>query len=755
MIASRNGSWFLSLRDAVMPLLRKFTYSVLGRKRQAHSRQLIAHSNLFDREWYLRTYPDVAAARTDPLRHFMKWGWREGRDPGPEFATSAYLKANRDVACAGMNPLLHYIEFGHSEGRTISGRAPLFQREAVKAPAFAPPAPVARFPVASAPPVRWRRSCDLEQRRSDLVNACECALGYADGDVRDRMDRAVALLELLSGAPAVAPTEEVRFPQAAERLVDAWYVNSAQLRTRWTGEEMPFVVRAVQMDEREDGQLCLVGEGLVESSVGIVDLHLKNPLFPILVVFTFADGGIRGARMLTFPSLCRGGLHYGELIQIAFENGKTALDPLGEGEALGLRLLECKAGNSAPAVRQIEVELTGADGTGPLFQQDFRLWLRRVFDLAISPEANACPSAPEDYLHETVTMKPSYGNSESPASLIVSHEMIPTISALATGYEPHEAAGEIPVALIVSGSDPSQPSICLRMPPDAMPLIGSSGSPAKWPRVRSRGSDPLPANFPVAAIARPVRRTLSDAELFMPFAATLSVGRARKREAVTWVIQTRGWTKETLARSVATLALQDGSDADRIVLVGTVETAESAVANQRFAGRFKLADSLAGAVESAETDVMALVGAGILLHDNRSAATLCPWLRHDEVGSVSCVIVAVSEWSGGVHARIADGGAVAASPCASQKMVLNSAFNYLWRTSYPVAAPGADLWLARRSSLMQWIHAPAATVVNAGMHVCSSAVTASRIGDASPAELPSFVPRTTEARAMEVQALFG
>ncbi len=40
-------------------------------------------ADLFDAQWYLRKYPDVAAARIDPLRHYRKHGAQEGRKPHP------------------------------------------------------------------------------------------------------------------------------------------------------------------------------------------------------------------------------------------------------------------------------------------------------------------------------------------------------------------------------------------------------------------------------------------------------------------------------------------------------------------------------------------------------------------------------------------------------------------------------------------------------------------------------------------------
>jgi len=86
-------------------------------KSVAKGSDLLANSSLFDADWYLATYPDVAAGGTDPARHYLEFGWREGRNPSALFSTKDYLKANADVAEQGINPLVHYLEFGEVEGR--------------------------------------------------------------------------------------------------------------------------------------------------------------------------------------------------------------------------------------------------------------------------------------------------------------------------------------------------------------------------------------------------------------------------------------------------------------------------------------------------------------------------------------------------------------------------------------------------------------------------------------------------------------
>lgn len=79
---------------------------------------LIKSSPLFDAEWYLEKYPDVAAAGADPAKHYVRYGGREGRSPGPGFDVKCYLEANPDVAKSKTNPLAHYLlHGGKTEGR--------------------------------------------------------------------------------------------------------------------------------------------------------------------------------------------------------------------------------------------------------------------------------------------------------------------------------------------------------------------------------------------------------------------------------------------------------------------------------------------------------------------------------------------------------------------------------------------------------------------------------------------------------------
>lgn len=77
----------------------------------------LALSGLFDAAWYLQSYADVGQAGLDPLVHFVRYGWQEGRRPNPYFDPAWYLATYPDIAALAMNPLLHYSRHGDLEGR--------------------------------------------------------------------------------------------------------------------------------------------------------------------------------------------------------------------------------------------------------------------------------------------------------------------------------------------------------------------------------------------------------------------------------------------------------------------------------------------------------------------------------------------------------------------------------------------------------------------------------------------------------------
>ena len=73
-----------SINRALNALLEASDWPLLpARLRLKRKLERLRRSGLFDAEWYLREYTDVAEAGIDPLRHYIEFGAKEGRAPNP------------------------------------------------------------------------------------------------------------------------------------------------------------------------------------------------------------------------------------------------------------------------------------------------------------------------------------------------------------------------------------------------------------------------------------------------------------------------------------------------------------------------------------------------------------------------------------------------------------------------------------------------------------------------------------------------
>jgi hypothetical protein len=77
---------------------------------------------LFDPDWYVRQYPDLAWSGQDPLEHYREHGWLEGRNPCLLFDTGFYIGQlpgegrGASATISVSDPLTHYLAVGDAEG---------------------------------------------------------------------------------------------------------------------------------------------------------------------------------------------------------------------------------------------------------------------------------------------------------------------------------------------------------------------------------------------------------------------------------------------------------------------------------------------------------------------------------------------------------------------------------------------------------------------------------------------------------------
>ena len=92
--------------------------AVLGRAGRLYDdeRITILKSGLFDADLYLSTYKDVAAARADPLQHYIESGDEEGRWPNAFFDPVFYKKQFAVTGRWPFSALHHYAAKGEAAG---------------------------------------------------------------------------------------------------------------------------------------------------------------------------------------------------------------------------------------------------------------------------------------------------------------------------------------------------------------------------------------------------------------------------------------------------------------------------------------------------------------------------------------------------------------------------------------------------------------------------------------------------------------
>src|SRR5436190_18778980 len=75
---------------------------------------------VFDQDFYVVEYPDVAAAGIDPFEHYIKKGRFEWRKASFSFDPARYVVANPEVAKSKLEPFLHYVLIGRTLGLPLA-----------------------------------------------------------------------------------------------------------------------------------------------------------------------------------------------------------------------------------------------------------------------------------------------------------------------------------------------------------------------------------------------------------------------------------------------------------------------------------------------------------------------------------------------------------------------------------------------------------------------------------------------------------
>jgi hypothetical protein len=104
------------------PLQSFLSDTVLARRAGLSRKELhaIVASGLFDEQFYVTTYPEIAESGLTPFEHYLVRGRSEDRRPFAMFDPVAYVEANPAVVTSGLEPFLHYVLIGQAAGARLS-----------------------------------------------------------------------------------------------------------------------------------------------------------------------------------------------------------------------------------------------------------------------------------------------------------------------------------------------------------------------------------------------------------------------------------------------------------------------------------------------------------------------------------------------------------------------------------------------------------------------------------------------------------
>ena len=93
----------------VLKILKSFKLIPEDKYQQKQQIEMIKSSRLFNSQWYLDQNPDVKAKKIGPAKHYVKYGWKEGRNPSQDFNACEYMKRYPEILQDKTNPIIHYI----------------------------------------------------------------------------------------------------------------------------------------------------------------------------------------------------------------------------------------------------------------------------------------------------------------------------------------------------------------------------------------------------------------------------------------------------------------------------------------------------------------------------------------------------------------------------------------------------------------------------------------------------------------------
>ena len=738
--------------------------------------KLVTNSRLFDRHWYLACNQDVASEGVDPALHYILHGAAEGRDPGPDFSTHWYLDTYPDVADAGVNPLIHYLVHGREEGRETVPSSINSKPSAITGTPIAAADPVS-FPVPQPVDIQWVRQKDFTSRHGDpMLELSGCFLGAVtmmdEGDEqwqtfsaqlqnvmifcwmtgidarRDLLlrkgEKSLDITDKFDAVQVSAVSHVLNFGDA-EKIVafaDIWFANDRDLRFRFSTLPSdgvhPHIIRFFQYNPSRRGALQMLAESVLwEDGMDFVDVALWNPYMPLLISVTTSMGRLKSISVLPFPSLCRGGVHYGELCAVG--TGASYVDDL---RVISKSLLGEMLGGitTSPnfSVARIGIELQGATGAERIFSREIREWLSAIMHINVAPVNHPAISDAKmyTYLEEVLASSPPVASKNTEGQiasrdetgrfeLTLAADTIPSIHALVSCRIGIPVGRQCAVgSFVVTDDKTAKPKWMVKVPPMGGELVALQpvGSGTCYPVLTRLLQEEVDdetgetADFPLTVRFRDTGEP-HEARLVMPVApeapgALLRRGLDDTLQDFTTISVLLPFYGRTKAADAALLeSLQCQTLADRINVVAIADAshdevrAEEEILQRFFPRRYLFIRDEEELCENARINLAASRATGkfllfacedIILHDPRTLECLCVVADHDRAASASCILIKETVVENSRKVVFHSGGIFPSSPAGTELIYSEpDCYNFFPVATYPVAGNSSALFMAR------------------------------------------------------------
>ncbi|MCW2338505.1 hypothetical protein M2337_002738 [Sphingobium sp. B2D3A] len=688
--------------------MNKLKHRFTARRRE-EARYKLAHtvinqSRLFDPEWYLEYYPDVAMAGLDPLEHFIRHGAQEGRNPSARFDLRFYLKRNPDVARTNLNPLFHYLTFGRDEGRSIrpvgsteSIDSDLDMRSGQRQSNAGRQLPKAS-PYSSDFRSTWRARQFDWAALSERLNDAKRPSSPAEPDVSPvdwlatRMGAAaevetpencrIRLFEVMrrdsptrgaviSAAHPANPSPDRQYAHkllvthglGADAIIDGWFACQGQLTLRLSSPH-PHARRLRAFQYNPAGEIiCCAQADVTGSELELITLNLDQELCPVLLTWQTPDGALAASTLLPFPSLLRGGLHHSE---IAASEAMSGERPTWEGYMAPLALQAyCWGGAENFAIKRIMVDLACANGSEPLFRVNIATALAAQFGIELRQHPSNSGGAASDSLGRL--LHTGFGGPRTVArmaggdTLILPADGFPSLACLAARSGQH-ALGFKTFCVVVAGTRQPMSLICHPAMPSQMDAFRHPALPLPYPMLHA---EPLSSPALGQDCGAPIMIRFHDAKVWrvdeiMPVSPDSimpppAIDPTKPQARITVIIDDF-LQSDRLPLCIASLANQTLANDLDLVIVGAESASSNAVelfgasrACWCLASGPSRAERLNQAASLAKENYLLFLDSDVCMPDPRTLSLLLEIACTTQAGSVSCAIVREDIADGSTH----------------------------------------------------------------------------------------------------------